>query len=159
MANLGNVTVSKLRRSIPVETKAGTEPALIIRDLHKRFGHLEVLRGVSLVANTGDVISMLGASGSGKRTLLRGINLLETPTSGNVIVHGECIRMTADRRGDPIPADMKQVVRIRAKLGMVFQNFNLWEHMTVVENVTEALIHVLNMKKREAVEKAENVFE
>ena len=142
-----------------METKAGTEPALIIRDLHKRFGHLEVLRGVSLVANTGDVISMLGASGSGKSTLLRCINLLETPTSGSVIVHGECIRMTTDRRGDPIPADMKQVVRIRAKLGMVFQNFNLWEHMTVVENVTEALIHVLKMKKKEAIEKAENVLD
>ena len=133
---------------MPVETKVDTESALIIRDLHKRFGHLEVLRGVSLVANTGDVISMLGASGSGKSTLLRCINLLETPNSGNVIVHGELIRMTTDRRRDPIPADLKQVVRIRAKLGMVYQNFNLWEHMTVVDNLTDALIHVLKMYKK-----------
>ena len=121
-----------------METKISTEPALVIRGLHKRFGNLEVLRGVSLIAKTGDVISMLGASGSGKSTLLRCINLLETPNSGSVMVHGEPIRMTTDRRGDPEPADMKQVVRIRAKLGMVFQNFNLWEHMTVLENVREA---------------------
>jgi ABC-type histidine transport system ATPase subunit len=141
-----------------LETKISTEPALVIRDLHKRFGNLEVLRGVSLIAKTGDVISMLGASGSGKSTLLRCINLLETPNSGSVIVHGEPIRMTTDRRGDPAPADMKQVVRIRAKLGMVFQNFNLWEHMTVLENVREALIHVLKMKKKEATEQAELVL-
>ena len=141
-----------------METKISTEPALAIRDLHKRFGNLEVLRGVSLIAKTGDVISMLGASGSGKSTLLRCINLLETPNSGSVMVHGEPIRMTTDRRGDPEPADMKQVVRIRAKLGMVFQNFNLWEHMTVLENVREALIHVLKMKKKEATEQAELVL-
>jgi len=126
--------------------------------MHKSFGDVEVLRGVSLVAEKGDVISMLGASGSGKSTLLRCINLLETPNSGNVTVHGETIQMTTDQRGDPVPADIKQVVRIRSQLGMVFQSFNLWEHMTVMENVTEALIYVLKMKKQEAIEKAENVL-
>jgi ABC-type histidine transport system ATPase subunit len=112
-------------------------PALQVEDMHKSFGAVEVLRGVSLVAKTGDVISMLGASGSGKSTLLRCINLLETPNSGKVTVHGEIIQMTTDRQGDPVPADIKQVARIRSQLGMVFQSFNLWEHLTVIENVTE----------------------
>jgi ABC-type histidine transport system ATPase subunit len=133
-------------------------PALRVEDMHKSFGAVEVLRGVSLVAKTGDVISMLGASGSGKSTLLRCINLLETPNSGKVTVHGEIIQMTTDRQGDPVPADIKQVARIRSQLGMVFQSFNLWEHMTVIENVTEALIYVLKMKKAEAIEKAESVL-
>ena len=141
-----------------MEHSAATDPALVVEDLHKSFGDVEVLRGVSLVAQTGDVISMLGASGSGKSTLLRCINLLEIPNSGNVAVHGETIQMTTDRRGDPAPADLKQVARIRSQLGMVFQSFNLWEHMTVMENVTEALIHVLKMKKQEARDKAESVL-
>ena len=135
-----------------------SKPALVVDHLHKRFGDVEVLRGVSLVAETGDVISMLGASGSGKSTLLRCINLLETPNSGDVTVHGETIQMTTDRHGDPVPANMKQVIRIRSQVVMVFQSFNLWEHMTVIENVTEALIHVLNMKKSEAIDKAEIVL-
>ena len=143
---------------ISLEHSAVTDPALVVEDLHKSFGNVEVLRGVSLVAQTGDVISMLGASGSGKSTLLRCINLLEIPNSGNVAVHGETIQMTTDRRGDPAPADLKQVARIRSQLGMVFQSFNLWEHMTVMENVTEALIHVLKMKKQEARDKAESVL-
>ncbi len=132
--------------------------ALSVDDLHKYFGEVEVLRGVSTVAHTGDVISVLGASGSGKSTLLRCINLLETPNSGRVTVHGELIEMTTDRHGDRVPADMKQVERIRSRLGMVFQSFNLWSHMTVIENVTEALIHVLKIDKNEAIEKAESVL-
>jgi ABC-type histidine transport system ATPase subunit len=141
-----------------LEHSVAANPALVVEGLHKSFGDVEVLRGVSLVAQTGDVISMLGASGSGKSTLLRCINLLEVPNSGDVTVHGETIQMTTDRRGDPAPADMKQVARIRSQLGMVFQSFNLWEHMTVMENVTEALIHVLKMKKKEARDKAESVL-
>ncbi|MDP6140925.1 MAG: ATP-binding cassette domain-containing protein, partial [Arenicellales bacterium] len=90
-------------------------PALQVEDMHKSFGAVEVLRGVSLVAKTGDVISMLGASGSGKSTLLRCINLLETPNSGKITVHGELIQMTTDRQGDPVPADIKQVARIRSQ--------------------------------------------
>ncbi len=135
-----------------------TTEALSVDDLHKYFGEVEVLRGVSTVAHTGDVISVLGASGSGKSTLLRCINLLEIPNSGKVTVHGELIEMTTDRHGDRVPADMKQVERIRSRLGMVFQNFNLWSHMTVIDNVTEALIHVLKINKIEAIEKAESVL-
>ena len=96
------------------------EAALVVHDLHKSFGSLEVLRGVSLTANEHDVISILGSSGSGKSTFLRCINLLETPTTGDVYVHGELIKMKKDRSGEPTPEDQSQVDRIRAKLSMDF---------------------------------------
>ena len=127
----------------------------MVDDLHKRFGIVEVLKGVHLDADEGDVISMLGASGSGKSTFLRCINLLETPDSGTVSVHGETIRMTRDKAGNPVPEDMSQVIRLRARLGMVFQSFNLWSHMTVLQNVSEALLHVLKLPKPQAIERAE----
>ena len=138
------------------QQKAST---LLVDDLHKSFGNVEVLKGVNLDAREGDVISMLGASGSGKSTFLRCINLLETPNSGTVTLHGETIRMTMDRQGEPVPEDMDQVVRLRAKMGMVFQSFNLGTHMTVLQNVTEALIHVLDMPKSEALERAESTLQ
>ena len=130
-------------------------PALQVDDLHKRFGPVEVLKGVSLRAEKGDVIALIGSSGSGKSTCLRCINLLETPNAGEVRVNGELIRMTNNPAGDPVPADRKQVERIRARLAMVFQGFNLWSHMTVLENVVEAPIHVRGMTRAEAVERAE----
>ncbi|MEE8122798.1 MAG: ABC transporter ATP-binding protein [Alphaproteobacteria bacterium] len=133
-------------------------PALVCEDVHKSFGPLEVLKGVSLTANEGDVIAMLGSSGSGKSTFLRCINLLEIPDSGRVSVRGEVIRMTRDRAGKAVPEDHDQVDRIRARLGMVFQQFNLWSHMTVLQNVIEAPVHVLKMPKAEAVERAEAVL-
>ena len=129
--------------------------ALLVEDLHKYFGTDEVLKGLSLEAHEGDVIAMLGASGSGKSTFLRCLNLLETPTSGKVYVGGELIRMKKDRYGETIPEDIKQVERLRTRLGMVFQQFNLWSHMTVLENVIEAPVHVLKIPKNEALEKAE----
>jgi len=129
--------------------------ALKVENLHKRFGEVSVLRGVGLDACKGDVISMLGASGSGKSTFLRCINLLEIPDRGTVSVHGETIRMTTDKQGKPVPEDMRQVVRLRARLGMVFQSFNLWSHMTVLENVSEALVHVLKLDKGAARDRAE----
>ena len=114
------------------------QPALEVQDLHKSFGDLEVLKGVSLTARQGDVIAMLGASGSGKSTFLRCLNLLEIPDSGQVHVHGELIKMGKNRRGETQPLDRAQVDRIRARLSMVFQQFNLWSHMTVLQNVIEA---------------------
>ncbi len=135
------------------------EAALVVHDLHKSFGNLEVLRGVSLTANEHDVISILGSSGSGKSTFLRCINLLETPTAGDVYVQGELIKMKKDRGGEPRPQDQAQVDRIRAKLSMVFQQFNLWSHMTVMQNVIEAPIHVLKVPKDEAVARAEAVLQ
>ena len=128
--------------------------ALDVKDIHKSYGAHEVLKGISLTAHEHDVVAILGSSGSGKSTFLRCINLLETPNSGEVRVKGELIRM-GTRHGAPAPADMKQVDRIRSKLAMVFQQFNLWQHMTVLENVTAAQIHVLGRGKAEAVAKGE----
>jgi len=129
-------------------------PALVIEDLHKSFGDLEVLKGISMAAYDGNVIAMIGSSGSGKSTLLRCINLLETPDSGRVYVNGELIRMRPTRDGHGVPEDHRQVDRIRSRLGMVFQSFNLWSHMTVLENVIEAPVHVLKLPKAQAVERA-----
>lgn len=136
----------------------GEQAALEVVDLHKSFGPVEVIRGVSLSAQKGDVISILGASGSGKSTFLRCINLLEIPTAGDVYVAGEKIRMKS--RGDSyVPEDIHQVERLRARLGMVFQSFNLWSHMTVIENVIEAPIHVLKIPKAQAIEEAEALLQ
>jgi arginine/ornithine transport system ATP-binding protein len=129
-------------------------PALLIEDIHKCFGSLEVLKGISLTAHEHDVISILGSSGSGKSTFLRCINLLEIPDAGRVHVHGELIRMQQRRDGTRVAQDPRQVDRIRAKLAMVFQQFNLWAHMTVLQNVIEAPVHVLRMPKAEAIERA-----
>ena len=134
-------------------------PALQVDDIHKSFGSIEVLKGISLTANDQDVISILGSSGSGKSTFLRCINLLEIPTSGSVRVNGELIEMKQQRNGEPAPADRKQVDRIRSKLAMVFQQFNLWSHMTVLQNVYEAPVHVLKVPKKQAKEQAEAVLE
>ena len=138
---------------------AVAEEALVVENLHKSFGSVEVLKGVSLTAREHDVISILGASGSGKSTFLRCINLLETPDSGTVIVKGEPIRMCVKGKRGRVPEDIRQVERIRARLAMVFQQFNLWSHMTVIDNVIEAPIHVLKVPKAEAVARAEAVLE
>lgn len=132
--------------------------AIIVENIHKSFGNAEVLKGVSLTAHKGDVISMLGSSGSGKSTFLRCLNLLEIPNDGTVTVNGETIAMKTNKAGIPEPADMKQVARIRTKLGMVFQSFNLWSHMTIMENVIEAPVHVLKIPKAEAIERAEAIL-
>jgi octopine/nopaline transport system ATP-binding protein len=129
--------------------------AIQVDDLHKRFGDAEILKGVSLTAGHGEVVALIGASGSGKSTLLRCLNLLEVPDSGRVWVTGELIRMEADRKGKVRPADRAQVDRLRRRLGMVFQDFNLWTHMSVLENVIEAPLHVLGQPRDEAVARAE----
>ncbi|WP_339800166.1 ABC transporter ATP-binding protein [uncultured Marinobacter sp.] len=133
---------------------AETAP-LICRDIHKTFDKNEVLKGVSLETRKGDVVTLIGSSGSGKSTFLRCVNLLETPTSGDIIVQGDPIRFKTGRRGERIPADNRQVEQIRARLSMVFQSFNLWSHMTVLENVIEAPIHVLKVPRKQAIERAE----
>lgn len=133
--------------------------ALVAHDIHKSFGQTEVLKGVSLTANEGDVIALLGSSGSGKSTFLRCINLLETPDAGEIYVHGEQIKMQRSRSGMLLPTDKAQVSRIRSRLGMVFQSFNLWTHMTILENLIEAPVHVLKRSKKEAIETAEELLE
>jgi ABC-type histidine transport system ATPase subunit len=134
------------------------DTAVAVSGLHKRFGKLEVLKGVDLAARTGEVISIIGASGSGKSTLLRCIPLLEVPEEGEVAIAGEVVRMHT-RRGTRHPADAAQVNRLRASLGFVFQSFNLWHHMTVLQNVIEAPIHVQKRSRAEAVTEAEAILE
>ncbi|KZY72495.1 amino acid transporter [Oleiphilus sp. HI0071] len=127
---------------------------LVVTDIHKNFNAHKVLKGVSLEAQKGDVISMIGSSGSGKSTFLRCINMLETPSAGEIALHGETVKFKTDKHGERTPADVKQVERMRSKLSMVFQGFNLWSHMTVMENIIEAPVHVLGVSKKEATERA-----
>ena len=134
------------------------QPAVEVRDLHKSYGPLEVLKGVDLVAQPGEVVSMIGSSGSGKSTFLRCINLLEQPKSGRIVIDGEEIRMKPGRDGITLPADQKQVERIRARVGMVFQSFNLWPHLSVLDNITEAPIHVLKESRAEAIDRAHELL-
>ena len=129
--------------------------ALRLQDVHKRFGPLEVLHGVSLDAREGEVISILGSSGSGKTTLLRCINLLEVPNAGSVTVDGESIGIHQPAEGAPRVLDRHQVERLRSKVGMVFQNFNLWSHLTVLGNIIEAPVHVQKRPRAECVAEAE----
>ena len=134
---------------------AQATPALEIRNLHKRYGTLDVLKGISLSAHDGDVISILGSSGSGKSTLLRCINLLENPHQGQILVAGEELKLKAARNGELLAADNRQINRLRSEIGFVFQNFNLWPHMSVLDNIIEAPRRVLGQSKAEAVEVAE----
>ncbi|GAA4160599.1 DUF2817 domain-containing protein [Shinella granuli] len=129
-------------------------PAIEVHDIHKRFGPLAVLNGVSVSAQPGEVVSMIGSSGSGKSTFLRCINLLEQPNDGRIVIDGEEIRMKKAADGSAVPADMRQVERIRSRVGMVFQNFNLWPHMTVLENIIEAPLHVLKEGRQAAIDHA-----
>ncbi len=126
-------------------------PAVSLTNIRKRFGANEVLKGVSLEAQDGDVIAIIGSSGSGKSTLLRCINMLEMPDEGIVAVAGEAIAMRAAKSGGREAADRQQLDRIRTSLGMVFQSFNLWSHLTILENVIEAPIHVQKRPRAEAI--------
>jgi octopine/nopaline transport system ATP-binding protein len=135
------------------------QPAVVVEGLHKSFGDLEVLKGVSLTAHEGDVVSMIGASGSGKSTFLRCINFLEMPTQGRIQVTGEEISLKTGHDGNLHPTDRRQLERIRTRLGMVFQSFNLWPHLNVLENVIEAPVHVLKVPKAEAIERAEALLQ
>ena len=128
-------------------------PVIEIRNLHKSFGALEVLKGVSLTAPRGHVVSLIGSSGSGKSTLLRCANLLEESQEGEILFEGEAVHW----RGSGMnrhPADKAQVTRIRTNLSMVFQQFNLWSHMTILQNVMEAPVTVLKRDATEVEEKA-----
>ncbi|MWB77594.1 ATP-binding cassette domain-containing protein [Pseudooceanicola sp. 216_PA32_1] len=128
-------------------------PVIEIRDLHKSFGELEVLKGVDMLARQGQVVSMIGSSGSGKSTLLRCANLLEDSQQGEVLFKGEAVHW----RGSGMhrrPGDPKQVLRIRTNLSMVFQQFNLWSHLTILQNVMEAPVTVLGRDPKEVEDRA-----
>ena len=134
------------------------QPVLLLKDIHKAFGSLEVLKGVNFSANRGDVIGLIGSSGSGKSTLLRCANLLEIPQKGEIIFEGEPVEWR-DRRGIREPADENQILKIRTNLSMVFQQFNLWAHMTILQNVIEAPVTVLGKDKSEAEKTGQALLE
>lgn len=128
-------------------------PVIAIRNLHKAYGELEVLKGIDMTAPRGHVVSLIGSSGSGKSTLLRCCNLLEDSQQGEILFEGEAVRWKGEgaRRH---PADRAQVIRIRTNLSMVFQQFNLWSHLTILQNVMEAPVTVLRRDPKEVEEKA-----
>jgi polar amino acid transport system ATP-binding protein len=133
-------------------------PVIQIQELHKSYGDLEVLKGVSLNAFKGDVVSLIGSSGSGKSTLLRCVNLLENSQQGNILFQGESV-LWKDESASRRPADNKQVLRIRTKLSKVFQQFNLWSHMTILQNVMEAPVTVLGHPREEVEKRARHYLD
>jgi ABC-type histidine transport system ATPase subunit len=128
-------------------------PIIELDDIHKSFGAVDVLKGVSMTALEGEVVALIGSSGSGKSTLLRCINMLEVPDQGTVRVAGEVIALNGTGSSRHV-ADEAQIRRIRSGLGMVFQQFNLWSHMTVLENVMEAPVLVQKRDKAEVRDEA-----
>ena len=136
-----------------------TPPLLLAENIVKRFGNHEVLRGVSVRAAQGDVISMIGASGSGKSTFLRCLNLLEQPNQGRIVIDGEALSLVPDNHGALRAQDPAQLQRLRSRVAMVFQHFNLWSHMTALENVIEAPVHVLGLPRAQAIERAETYLQ
>ena len=133
--------------------------ALRADGIRKSFGPVEVLKGISVSAAPGDVISMIGSSGSGKSTFLRCLNLLERPNAGRIALAGEELRLVPDKTGALTAADPAQLQRMRSRIAMVFQQFNLWAHMTALENVSEAPVQVLGMARGEARERAIHYLE
>lgn len=124
-----------------------SQPLLRIGELRKSYGALEVLKGISLDVREGEVVSIIGASGSGKSTFLRCLNLMETPTSGFLDFENFAFDFEKGARRQPTP---QQLCALRARIGMVFQSYNLWPHMTVLENVIEAPIRVYGVPRAEA---------
>ena len=132
--------------------------ALNLKDIHKNYGSLEVLKGVSLTAHDGDVISILGSSGSGKSTLLRCINLLEKPSNGEIFIGQEKLELI-EKKGELVAKNPKQLEKLRSKIGFVFQNFNLWPHKTILQNIIEGPTQVLGINKDEAIADAQRLLD
>lgn len=139
-------------------TANSATPVIEIHDLHKAYGSLEVLKGVDLTAPRGHVVSLIGSSGSGKSTLLRCCNLLEDSQQGEILFEGEPVRWKGHGLGRH-PADRAQVTRMRTNLSMMFQQFNLWSHMTILQNVMEAPVTVLKRDPKEVEAKARMYLE
>jgi len=129
---------------------------LQIQNLHKSFHDHVVLQGVSFTANKGDVVALMGSSGSGKSTLLRCINLLTIPDDGIIQIDHQVLRFNENEKTE---LSNKQVAELRKKIGMVFQQFNLWTHMSVLENLIEAPIHVLRQNKQATIAEARVLLE
>jgi arginine/ornithine transport system ATP-binding protein len=127
---------------------------LDVKDITKSYGAHQVLKGVSLTASAGDCVSIIGSSGSGKSTFLRCINLLERPNSGSIAVAGQPLELVMAKDGMLKAAHDRQLQAMRCKLAMVFQHFNLWSHLTVLQNIMEAPVQVLGLSKAEAEARA-----
>ncbi len=125
------------------ESKQGAQPVIELRGVDKHYGDLHVLKDINLTVDRGEVVVVIGPSGSGKSTMCRAINRLETIDSGQILIEGK-----------PLPQEGKELTQMRAELGMVFQSFNLFAHMTILENVTLGPIEVLGMRKDEAEKSA-----
>ena len=133
-------------------------PAVELRGLSKQFGDREVLAGIDLTVMPGETVCIVGPSGSGKSTLLRCINWLERPDRGSVFLHGT--RVGYRRSGDgTVPMTDGELAMLRTRVGMVFQHFNLWPHMTALGNVVESPIHVLRRPRRDAIAEGERLLE
>lgn len=128
-------------------------PVVEVSDLHKSFGSLEVLKGITFSAREGEVVALIGSSGSGKSTLLRCINMLEIPDGGTVKIDNEPIKLRGEGARRQI-GDEEQIRRIRSELGMVFQSFNLWAHLTILQNVMEAPLVVQKRDRAEVEQEA-----
>ena len=133
-------------------------PVIEIKDLHKAYGDLKVLKGIDITAERGDVVALIGSSGSGKSTLLRCCNMLEISQEGAILFQGEAVRWSSESHNRR-PADAAQVTRLRTNLSMVFQQFNLWAHMTILQNVMEAPVTVLKQDKSEVEARARKLLD
>jgi len=137
---------------------AACETAVQVKNIHKSFGDHEVLKGISFAAQKGEVLSIIGASGSGKSTLLRCINHLVIPDQGEVHIGADVLRTRQRRDGRTVTQDPGLLEKVRCRLGMVFQNFNLWSHRTALQNITEGPIHVLRTARQEAQQQARELL-
>ncbi len=126
--------------------------SLSLRGIEKSFGEIQALRGIDLDVDPGEVVCIIGPSGCGKSTLLRTVNWLEPPDAGRVYINGEQIGETLDANGNMRPSTESEINRLRSHVGMLFQNFNVWPNMSVLENVVRSQIVVLQRTRAEAEE-------
>lgn len=154
---LSNISNNRAKLAKRFGMNPNSQTALELLGIKKRFGTLEVLKGVDLRAHDGDVICILGSSGSGKSTLLRCINLLENPSDGQIILGGEALKLKP-QNGVLVAKDAHQLAKFRTRIGFVFQSFNLWPHKTVLNNIIEGPVQVLGKSRDEAIAHAETLL-
>ena len=143
--------------TLALESTRATQAVMRATDVHKRFGRLEVLKGISLEVCEGETVCIIGPSGSGKSTFLRCINHLEKITSGRIEVNGRLIGYR-EKNGKLVEDSERSIARQRTQIGIVFQRFNLFPHRTALQNVTEAPIRVLRVPTEQAVAEAEQLL-
>ncbi|MGF6374586.1 polar amino acid transport system ATP-binding protein [Paraburkholderia sp. RAU6.4a] len=158
IADMSSPAQSSAPSASATANASNVAPLIEVRDLRKRFGDVEVLRGVDLEIARSEVVCVIGPSGSGKSTLLRCLAALETYDHGDVCIEGELLGYT-ERNGKRVRASQGEINRVRRNVGMVFQQFNLWPHMTALGNVMEALLRVRRLSHDEARRRASAMLE